>query len=155
MTKEQMKKLKLCNEAAQALQRVFANSWHNYAAQLFTQSKIEEQEHRRGSPAFGTFAETHTPDSIGVMQAAKLCAVGWVAKYMLGKIKLPTVAEYFHTKRSCFMSAAIVAEFKEQIETKWQQVATDNRMSLPDLVEALAALDYCEFVKIKPDEVAA
>lgn len=128
-------KLKLINDAFDALRWAFDHCSPNHAEKLLDLCKEEERGHRGFLPDFNLH---HTPETIGVSQAAKLFAVKRVAEYLNGE-KFPAGKDYLHTQKSCFYAAGMVDEYAAEIRAAWSKF---------DLA-ALAALDYTEFVKVK------
>ncbi len=133
------KKLKLINDAFDALRWTFDHCNVNHAETLLELCKQEENGHRGFMDGF---ARCH-PDAISITQAAKLFAVKRIAGYLLGE-KFPQGKDYLHTHKSCFLAAGIVDEFAQEVRTEWSKF---------DLYE-LAALDYTEFVKVRSVEVS-
>lgn len=129
--------LKTINAAFESLSWVFDAKSRNYAKELL---KLCEQEERGHRGFMDNFTLCHTSDTIGVKQAAKLFAVHRVAQYLTGT-KFPVGQDYLHTQTSCFIAAGIADEFGKEVRAAWTKF---------DLVE-LAALDYCEYVKVRKD----
>lgn len=126
-----MKQVKM---AFDALSQVFYSAYHNYADQLLEQCKAEEKSHRGFMPEF---KRCHTGDSVSVGDSAKMFAVKRVAEYLLSG-KYPSGQDYLHMQKSCFIAAGIVHEFDHEVRKAWLEFD----------VESLAALDYCDFVKV-------
>jgi len=74
-----------------------------------------------------------------MLQMAKLFAVKRVAEYLNGE-KMPSGKDYLHFQPSCFIAAGLVDEYSADIRTAWAEFD----------IAALAALDYCHFVKVRP-----
>lgn len=132
---------KTINAAFDALRGVFYSHHYQYADQLLALCRDEEKSHRGFMPDFN---KAHTLDTIGVTQAAKLCAVKGVAEYVSGAA-IPKGRDYLHIQKSCFLAAGMADEFEDKIRAAWASF---------DIVE-LAALNYTDFVKIERREVVA
>lgn len=130
-------KLKLINEAFDALRWAFDHCSPNHAERLLDLCKEEEKGHRGFMP---DFAKYHTAKTIGVTQAAKLFAVKRVAEYLEGE-RMPAGKDYLHFQKSAFYAAGMVDEYSKEITTAWTNF---------DLA-ALASLNYTDFVKVKTE----
>lgn len=128
-------KLKLINEAFDALRWCFDHHSPNHAEKLLDMCNEEERGHREFLPDFRAH---HTSDTISIGQAAKLFAVKRVAEYVRGE-KFPTGKDFLHCQKSCFYAAGMADEFGKEILTAWHRF---------DLTE-LAALNYTDFVKTR------
>ncbi len=133
-------KLKLINDAYDALRWAFDHCTINHAEKLLELCKEEERGHRGFMDGFN---RCH-PGAIGVTQAAKLFAVKRVAEYLLGA-EYPKGKDYLHTQKSCFLAAAMRDEFHNEIQEAWRNF---------DLKE-LAALDYTDYVKVRMEQAGA
>lgn len=109
------------------------HNWKNYREALLEMCQEEERGHRGCLPEFNRY---HTPDTIGIKDAAKLFAVKRVAGYLCGE-RMPKGKDFLHTQKSCFYAAGLVDEYRKEIRKAWRGLD----------VAALAELDYCEFVK--------
>jgi hypothetical protein len=135
MTKTTKQKLALANRAFDALYVLNNISWTSYREKLLRLSIEEEKSHR----GFGSdFAKYH-PDAVSVNDAARIMAVRWIAWYLTRADKAPSVKSWLSIKPSCLLAASLVANYRKQIRKTWR--------GLP--VAELAALDYCEFVRVK------
>ncbi len=134
-------KLKLINDAYDALRWAFDHCTINWADKLLDLCKEEERGHRGFMDGFN---RCH-PDAIGVTQAAKLFAVKRVAEYLQKRDSFPSGKDYLHMQKSCFLAAGMVDEFSSDIQRAWQSFD----------VQQLAALDYTEFVKVRMEQTGA
>jgi len=128
--------LKLINDAFDALRWSFDHCSPNWADKLLDKCKEEERGHRGCLPDFTRY---HTPETISVVQAAKLFAVKRVAEYLQKRDSFPSGKDYLHTQKSCFIAAGMVDEFSSDIQRAWQSFD----------VQELAALNYTDFVKVR------
>ncbi len=134
-------KLKLINDAFDALRWAFDHCTINHAEKLLKLCKEEERGHRGFMDGF---ARCH-PGAIGVTQAAKLFAVKRVAEYLQKRDSFPSGKDYLHTHKSCFIAAGMVDEFSSDIQKAWQSFD----------VQELAALNYTDFVKVRMEQAGA
>ncbi len=131
-------KIKLIAEAFARLDVLNNQRMTSYRERLLAECVGEEKEHRGHD-----FSRFHTSDSVSVHTAAKLFVVHRIAQYLKGD-KLPKVRDYLHIQRSCFFAAALVVEYRKEIRRAWKGLS----------IAELAALDYCEFVKVRPSAAA-
>lgn len=127
--------LKLINDAFDALRWAFDHCSPNHAERLFDLCKEEERGHRGFLPDFNLH---HTPETIGVTQAAKLFAVKRVAEYLEGE-RMPAGKDYLHFQKSAFYAAGMVDEYSKEIKAAWVKL----------YVPALASLNYTDYVKTR------
>ncbi len=130
--------IKSVRKAFDALHVLEQISWTHYQSEYFDLCKAEEKSHRGFLPDFNT---SHTLDTAGVTDAAKLFAVKRIAEYMNGE-KPPSGKDYLHIQKSCFYAAGLVDEFRDKIAETWASF---------DISE-LAELDYCKIVKVRRDD---
>ncbi len=136
-----MKTPKQIKEAYQKLVWAFDAQTTNWPEKLFELCKEEERGHR----GFLTdFARCHTSDTASVADMGRMFAVHRIAEYMTGA-KYPSGQDYLHTQKSCFLAAGIVDEYRAKIAEAWKD----------EDVRALAGLDYCDYVKVRREAVAA
>ncbi len=121
-------------KAFDAIYWVFDSKNTNYAQKLLEQCKGEEKGHRGWGP---DFAKYH-PDAASVTDCAKVFAVKRIAEYLTGA-PFPKGKDYLHFQLSCFTAAGMVDEFGDELRTA---------LAAFDLAQ-LAALDYCDFVKVR------
>lgn len=120
---------KLINEAYSALYVLNNITWTPYRDQLFELCRDEEKRHRgHGDRAWGAT----------VNDCARMFVVRDIVQYLTGKTEVPPVKFYLSCKKSCFMAAALVENYREEIT---------KALAGHDL-EAIAALDYVEIIKL-------
>lgn len=124
-------KIRLIDSAYSALEFLNNQDWTNHRETLFAMCLEEEKRHR--SAGFGR----HHPNAVSATEAAKLFSVKRVAQYLARECRMPRGKDFLHYQRSCFYAAGLVDKYRKEIRKAWRK--------LP--VKALAALDYCEFVK--------
>ncbi len=135
-----MKTPKQIKEAYQKLVWAFDAQNTNWPEKLFELCQEEERGHRGFMDGFERCHDK--PASVADM--GRMFAVHRIAEYMTGA-KYPGGQDYLHTQKSCFLAAGIVDEYREKIAEAWKD----------EDVQALADLDYCDYVKVRREAVAA
>lgn len=127
--------LKDIRVAFAALEILNQLTWTPYLDRAFETALEEEKGHRGFAPEF---SRHHTADTIGASDAARLFIVKRVAEYLSGE-RMPRGKDYLHTQKSCFWCAGLVHKYRKEIRKAWRKLD----------VASLAALNYCEFVKVR------
>jgi hypothetical protein len=119
---------KLISEAYSALYVLNNITWTPYRDRLFELCRDEEKQHRgHGDRSWGAT----------INDCARMFAVRDVVSYLIGESKAPTAKDYLSYKKSCFMAASLVENYRAEIT---------KALEGHDL-KAIAALDYVEIIK--------
>jgi hypothetical protein len=127
-------KLALVETAFARLEFLNNKTWTPYRTRLFELSLEEERRHRSGD-----FASAHTADTVSAPTATRIMSVKRVAEYLTHASRMPKGKDFLNCQHSCFQAAGLVDQYRTEIRKAWRGL---------DLTE-LAALNYCEFVKVK------
>lgn len=117
---------KLITDAYSALYSLNNISWTPYRDRLFDLCVEEEREHR-GS---------RNDQKASVPDSARMLVVRDIAAYLTRADKIPSVKGFISYKRSCYMAASLVLNYRKEIRKAWRGF---------DL-KAIAALDYCKII---------
>lgn len=131
--------LKTVREASQKLSWAFDSAWTNHMEELIRICADEERGHRNSGPDFSAFH----PGAASIKDCARMFAVKRIAEYLQGAT-MPKGKDYLHFQKSAFYAAAMVDEFRADLEKAL------SGFSVPEL----AQLDYCDFVKVKTPKAA-
>lgn len=132
MNKQQT--IKIARRAFAALPQSLNRGWGNdYLDQFLALALEEERGHRR----WGSDFAKHHPGAASAPDCARMFCVKRIAEYLNGEA-MPKGKDYLHIQKSCFFAAALVDEFRADIEKAW---AGEN-------LAELAALDYVTLVRV-------